>query len=123
VSEPTSIETYEVVLPEGSIPEYPRAGRRVVEVDPPTIHVRMPELPVPSKAERERAAFLRLLPSLLATHAGQNVAVHNEQVVDSDPDDIALVRRVHARVGYVPIHVGLVTDAPLVTRMPRYREV
>lgn len=83
----------------------------------------LPPFLEPSKADRERAAFSRLLPSLLATYAGRYVAIHDEQVIDADADDIALVRRVHARVGYVPIHVGLVTAIPPVGRLPRYREV
>ena len=81
-------------------------------------------LPAPdlSKGEREYQAFLRLLPELLATHRGQYVAVHEGRVVDADADDIALVRRVHGRIGYVPIHVGLVTDRPPTVRIPHYRE-
>jgi hypothetical protein len=78
-----------------------------------------PEL---SKGEREYQTFLRLLPQLLGTHRGQYVAIHDGQMVDSDADDIALIQRVHARVGYVPIHVGLVTDQPRVVRVPHYRE-
>jgi hydrogenase maturation factor len=78
-----------------------------------------PEL---SKGEREYQAFLRLLPQLLGTHQGKYVAVHEGQVIDSDTDDIALIQRVHARIGYVPIHVGLVTEQPLVVRVPHYRE-
>ncbi len=77
----------------------------------------------PNKGEREYQAFLRLLPHLLSTHQGKYVAIHDGQVVDSDSDDIVLVQRVHARVGYVPIHVGLVTDRPLVVRVPHYRAV
>jgi hypothetical protein len=30
--------------------------------------------------------------------------------------------RVQAKVGYVPIHVGLVTDTPPMIRIPHYRE-
>jgi hypothetical protein len=59
--------------------------------------------------------------ALLLTHQGKFVAVHEGQVIDSDSDDIALVQRVHARVGYVPIHVGLVTEEPLVVRVPHSR--
>jgi hypothetical protein len=81
--------------------------------------VSAPELP---KGEREYQAFLRLVPQLLATHRGKYVAVHEGKVVDSDTDDLALVQRVHARVGYVPIHVGLVTDPLPVVRIPHYRE-
>jgi hypothetical protein len=58
----------------------------------------------------------------LKTHHGQYVAVHDCVVVDSDVDDIALIQRVHARVGYVPIHVGLVTAPLPVIRVPHYRE-
>ncbi len=126
MSEPATSPLFEVRLPEESPPNYPRGGRRLVEVRPsetPALEVVLPDPAPPSKAERERAAFFRLLPELLTTHRGQYVAIHDGQVVDSDADDIALVRRVHARVGYVPLHVGLVTDAPPVGRMPRYREV
>ena len=87
----------------------------------PTIEVRF-SLPEPTKGEREHQAFLRLLPQLLSTHQGQYVAVHEGQVVDSDADDIALIQRVHARVGYVPLHVGLVSNQPWVVRVPHYHE-
>jgi hypothetical protein len=82
------------------------------------------DLPAPqiSKGEAEYRAFLRLLPGLLGTHRGQYVAIHDGQVVDSDTDDRALVLRVQAKVGYVPIHVGLVTDPQPVVRMPHYHE-
>jgi hypothetical protein len=92
-------------------------------VSTPTFDVRLPEPPALTKGERERRAFLRLLPDLLGTHAGQYVAIHNEQVVDSGPDDIALVRRVHARIGYVPIHVARVEKQPRLLRIPGPRVV
>ncbi len=88
---------------------------------PPTFEVTIP-VPQLSKGEREYQAFLRMLPDLLRTHRGQYVAIHDGQVVDAAADDIVLVQRVHARVGYVPIHVGLVTDQPAVVRVPHYRE-
>jgi hypothetical protein len=65
-----------------------------------------------SKWEREYQAFQRLLPQLLATHRGQYVAIHNEQVVDSGDDKLAVALRVLARIGNVPIHVGHVTEGP-----------
>src|SRR4051812_12852658 len=82
------------------------------------------QLPVPalSNGEREYQAFLRLLPILLLTHRGQYVAIHGGTVVDADKDDIALIRRVHAKIGYVPIHVGMVTSWPPMVRIPHYRE-
>jgi hypothetical protein len=86
-----------------------------------TFEVRVP-VPELSKGEREYQAFGRMLPELLTTYRGRYVAIHDGQVVDSDPDDIALIRRVHAQVGYVPIHVGLVSDSFPLVRIPRYRE-
>jgi hypothetical protein len=52
------------------------------------------------------------LPDLLQTHRGKYVAIHNEQVVDSSDDPIPLIKAVHARFGYVPIHIGHGTVEP-----------
>jgi hypothetical protein len=81
-------------------------------------------VPVPNvpKGARESQAFVRLLPQLLNTHAGKYVAIHDGQVIDSDLDDIALILRVHARIGYVPIHVGLATEDQTPIRVPHYHE-
>ena len=62
--------------------------------------------------ERERQAFLSLESSLLQTHCGQFVAVHNGQVVDCDGDEVQLGLRVYGKYGYRPIYFGLVTDSP-----------
>lgn len=75
----------------------------------PEITVRSDALP---KWEREQRAFRRLLPSLLPTHRSQYVAIHNEAVVGSGPDQFELARESYQRYGYVPIYVGLVTDEP-----------
>ena len=85
--------------------------------DPPVLGPVAP----PTKWEREYRAFQRMLPLLLQTHRGQYVAIHEEQVVDTGEDEIALARRVFARVGNVPIHIDLVTDRPHVARIPHYR--
>jgi hypothetical protein len=79
------------------------------------------EAPPKDKWEREHLAFLRLLPQLLQTHAGKYVAVHDEQVVDSGDDKVALALRVYDRFGYQPIHVGLVSERPEVVRIPYRR--
>jgi len=68
--------------------------------------------PPQTKWEREYRAFQRLLPELLKTHCGKYVAIHNEQVVDIGDDPIALIKQVHAKYGYVPIHVDLVVEPP-----------
>ncbi|NUQ65993.1 MAG: hypothetical protein HUU20_26325 [Pirellulales bacterium] len=62
--------------------------------------------------EYEYQAFLSLLPQLLTTHRNRYVAIHNGQVVDSGDEKLAVALRVLAKVGNVPIHVGLVTEEP-----------
>ncbi len=75
------------------------------------------------KWQREHQAFLTLRPQLLATHLGQYVVVHNGQIVDSGPDDVALALRFFAQHGNVPVHIGLVTEAPDPSvRIPHYRQ-
>ena len=71
----------------------------------------LPE-PEPTKFERERRAFFRLLPELLSTHRGQYVAIHDEQVVDSGPGRIDVVFRAQAKV-QGGVYVGLVSPEPL----------
>ncbi len=75
-----------------------------------------PQFPWPppprTKWEREYRAFQRLLPQLLLTQRGLFVAIHEERMIDSDRDEMALIGRVLARIGNVDIHVGLVTDQP-----------
>lgn len=77
-----------------------------------TIEVPPPDPPVPTKWDREYAAFRRLLPDLLRTHRGQYVAVHDGAVVGSGPDMIAVAREAYGRFGAVEILVRLVTDEP-----------
>src|SRR5262249_47575089 len=64
-----------------------------------------------TKWQREYTAFRRLLPQLLASERGKYVAVHEEQVIDTDRDEMALIARVLVKIGNVDFHVGLVTDA------------
>ena len=66
----------------------------------------------PASWQIERRAFLRLLPSLLATHQGQYVAVYQERVIAEGPDQIEVAKQAYAIAGYVPIYVGLVTSEP-----------
>ena len=80
--------------------------------------------PAHGKWQREFEAFQRLLPQLLTQYSGQYVAVHDGQVVDHGPDEIALALRFFAQHGNVPIHVGLVTaESAPVAHVPRYREL
>lgn len=73
------------------------------------IEVKLPDSP-PSKFEREKAAFYRLLPELRTSHAGQYVAIHDEQVIDAGPDQVEVALRVQRRIGAVPVYVHLVSD-------------
>ncbi len=60
--------------------------------------------------EREHQAFVKLLPTLLGTHKGQYVAIHNASVIAQGPDQVEVAMSAYARAGYVPIYVGLVTN-------------
>ena len=62
--------------------------------------------------QRERRAFLGLLPTLLASDRGRFVAVHGGVVVASGTDRVAVAREAYGRVGYVPVYLGHVDDAP-----------
>jgi hypothetical protein len=68
--------------------------------------------PPRNKWEREFRAFQRLLPELLKTHRGKYVAIHEERVVDTGEEPLALALRVMARIGNIAIHVGHVTETP-----------
>src|SRR5947208_10825240 len=85
-----------------------------------------PRVDRPMRGERkwndERRAFLRLRPSLLRSHRGSYVAIHQSKVVDSAKDKVALGLRVYARFGYVPIYVGQVlAHPPPAVRIPSPR--
>lgn len=81
-----------------------RATQQALEIAVPTSAA--------SKLERERLAFLRMLPDLLTHQRGQYVAVHDGQVVDSGPNRLEVALRVLRRVGNVDIYVGLVSEQP-----------
>ncbi len=69
--------------------------------------------PAPNdKWQRERQAFLRLLPSLLQSHRDKYVAIHEERVVETGDELVDVAMRAYGRYGYVPIYVQLVTDQP-----------
>lgn len=61
---------------------------------------------------REQAAYERLRESLLATHEGQYVAIHGGELVDADPDEMALVRRINKRYPDAVVHLRRVTREP-----------
>ena len=83
----------------------------------------LPNVPE-DKWHSEKRAFHRLLPSLLNSHKGEYVAIHEGKVVESGKDKLEVAGRAYARFGYVPIFVGLVTDEPQpLLRIPSPRSV
>jgi hypothetical protein len=78
--------------------------------------------PDDDKWQRERRAFVQMLPDLLDTHRDQFVAVHQGQVVASGEEKISVALQAYRQHGPVPIYVGLVSDQPpLPARMPSPR--
>lgn len=85
----------------------------------PRFHV-SPERP---QMQKEEAAFEQMLPTLLANYLGEYVAIYQQQLVDHDEDEIALVERVHATYPNAVILVKQVSDVPeqpIVIRSPRF---
>lgn len=77
------------------------------------------------KIRSETDAFHRLFGNLVRDYFGQYVAIHNQEVIDHDPDLRALHLRVHARLGRMPVLLKQVTDEPeheLVFRSPKFEQ-
>jgi len=66
----------------------------------------------------EKTAYEQLRPELLITHRGQWVAIHNGFVVDSDPDQRALVKRIYRQTTQRPIYFVEVREVPRVYEAP-----
>lgn len=88
-----------------------------VELDTPT-KISFPPTPSAKQASRQakiraEAQAWRTMPKAVRQrYQGQIVAVHQGQVIDSDPDRLTLYRRVHQKWGHIPI---LMTPADAVT--------
>lgn len=72
--------------------------------------------------EPDRAAFYKLLPTLLQTHQGQFVAIHQQQMLDADRNRIALAERLNAR-GFPSIYIQKVTPTPRTIELDAPQEV
>ncbi|MEZ4683253.1 MAG: hypothetical protein R2932_54500 [Caldilineaceae bacterium] len=73
--------------------------------------------------EREEQAFYKLHSSLYPEYAGQYVAIHNGQFVDSDADQVALYRRMRQQYPEEFVWISPVTESPgkvLHFRSPRF---
>jgi hypothetical protein len=74
------------------------------------------------KFEREKAAFRRMLPTLLTKYRDKFVAIHEGEVVASGDAILDVADAAYAKVGYQPIYVDLVTDVPQpIVRVPSPR--
>ena len=69
-----------------------------------------PPPPLP-KWEREREAFLRMLPELIETRENLFVVIHEGQVVAEGPDKFEALDRAYAKVGYVDLYAEKVTTS------------
>lgn len=72
---------------------------------------------------REEAAFRRLHPSLYREYAGEYVAIHDEQRIDHDSDQVALYRRMRHQYPGEFVWIAPVNESPdevLVFRSPRF---
>jgi hypothetical protein len=93
----------------------------------PSDVIEAPRIPTAGSARdqdwiREYRAFVRLLPELLKTHRDKFVAIHNAGVVAIADTFKDAALQACKRVGYVPLHVGLVSDAaPQPVRIPSPR--
>ncbi len=73
---------------------------------------------------REESAFQKLHPSLYPAYAGQYVAIYHEQLVDSDPDQVALYRRVRQSFSGEFVWIAPVKESPIEVlhfRSPRFQ--
>jgi len=75
--------------------------------------------------EREQEAYAAQHAQLLATYAGQYIAMHHGRVVDHDENRAALGHRVRARFGCAPVLITPVLEQPqqiITVRSPRFLE-
>lgn len=71
---------------------------------------------------KEYTAFNRLLPELLKAHRGKFVAIHHGAVVAVADTFKDAALEAYKRIGYVPLHVGLVSETqPSASRVPSPR--
>jgi hypothetical protein len=65
------------------------------------------------KLSQEIAAYEAMHAELWRTLPGEWVAIHNQQLVDHDPDDVALYRRIRKTYGRTPLLLRQVKESPI----------
>ena len=76
--------------------------------------------------EQEAEAFRRLHRDLLGTIPGQFAAIYQGQLVDHDPDQLAVLRRIEARYPGLPVllrQVRAEVEQTIMVRSPRIEDV
>lgn len=63
-----------------------------------------------AKLDREILAYEAMHPELNQKHPGQWVAIHNQQLVDSDENGSALYQRIRAKYGRISVLIRQVTE-------------
>ncbi len=99
---------------------------RDVPVGRVKLTVQSPPAPLPGiseKAQRERAAFYRLLPQLLKSHYGKVVAIHDEKVIAVGDERRPVLDAARMIAGYVDLHVASVLEKLPVERLVGFREL
>lgn len=71
---------------------------------------------------REVAAFERMKPELLKTHAGKAIAVYRGEIVAVGATKAEVYEQVTARFGEAPVFIHIVQEHPRIYKMP-YRKV
>jgi len=74
--------------------------------------------------ERQKIFFEENLNNLLTRYKGKYVAIINEKVVDSNKNEIKLIKKLYRKRGYVPMYIGRVTTEKIILRVssPRIKE-
>jgi len=75
------------------------------------------------KIQREEEAFHAAHAELLAMYPGQYVAVYRGQVIDHDPDQLALFRRIEQHYADTPVLIRQITPEPQETYVFRSPQV
>jgi hypothetical protein len=65
-----------------------------------------------AKLDKEIAAYEAIHAELWQKYRGQWVAIHNQKLVDRDPDRLALYRRMRAKYGHTSVLLREVTEQP-----------
>ncbi len=86
-------------------------GKPADDIATEAIHAYLEELDARTLAVEEQA-YRRLYPQLKERYLGLFVAIHNGEVVDTDPDFEPLFLRVQERLGDRPVLMRRVGDTP-----------